>query len=61
MIIKVVCFCCRSIVQLDVNEEGFNKWKNGELIQNALPELTQAQRELLISNMCETCWNRTFK
>jgi hypothetical protein len=43
-----------------VPEEGFHNWQGGELIQNALPELTADERELLISGTCPSCWDRMF-
>ena len=33
---------------------------NGKLIQDAFPYLTDGQRELMISNTCDTCWNKFF-
>jgi DNA-directed RNA polymerase subunit RPC12/RpoP len=32
----------------------------GELIQDAFPYLTAGQRELMLSNTCDTCWNKFF-
>jgi hypothetical protein len=37
-------------------EEGLVKWQNGAYIQDALRELTPAQRELLITGICPKCW-----
>jgi len=40
-----------------VNKKGYARWKTGEvLIQDALPELSIHDRELLISGTCEHCW-----
>ena len=43
-----------------VPEEGFHNWQGRALIQNALPELTADERELLISGTCPSCWDRMF-
>ena len=45
---------------LDVTAEEIATWKAGELIQNALPELSDEERELLISKTCDSCWNKLF-
>ena len=39
---------------------GWIDWQEGELIQVALPTLTEGERELLISGTCDTCWDRMF-
>lgn len=36
---------------IKVRREGYDAWKSGTLIQKALPELTDDQRETLISGM----------
>lgn len=41
----------------DMLEAGSYKIEQGALIQDALPLLTPQQRELLISGICDECWN----
>ena len=43
---------------LPVPVEGYTRWKNGMLIQFALPSLTAAERELLISGVTPAGWAR---
>lgn len=59
--VMVTCrFCGKSHI-LKVKQEDFFSWKTGEkLVQNAMPYLTPSERELLISNTCETCWDKMF-
>lgn len=59
-IVPVACRCCGGVYCLEVNTEGFACWQSGELIQNALPELSAEDRELLISKTCDTCWKDLF-
>jgi len=59
-VVAVPCRLCDQETDLTVNVEGFLAWQNGELIQNALPELDADQRELLISGTCPTCWDKMF-
>jgi hypothetical protein len=46
--------------EVDVNFEGFQAWQSGEFIQDALPELSTDERELLISGICPKCWDVMF-
>ena len=59
-VVAVPCRSCQQVTDLQVDLEGFVKWQQGELIQNALPELDADQRELLISGTCPTCWDELF-
>lgn len=56
----VQCNCCGDIHTLNFEKEDFIEWKNGKLIQNAMPYLSAEQRELLISKTCPICWDRMF-
>ena len=55
------CRICGAVIELQVNEAGLRAWQEGRLIQNALPELGRAERELLISGICGTCFDRMFR
>ena len=59
-VVAVPCRCCQKVTDLQVDLEKFVAWQQGELIQNALPELDADQRELLISGTCPTCWDEMF-
>lgn len=61
MIIQIKCWKCKSIHTIEVDEEGFRKWQNGELIQKALPDLNVECREMLISQICGECFNEIFR
>ena len=61
VILKVKCNYCNKSYDIGVNEDDYNDWKYGEgFIQDLLPYLTRAQRELLISNTCDECWDGLF-
>lgn len=51
---------CGKKFELDVATKDLVAWRNGTLIQNAMPYLTPDQRELLITNTCGECWNKMF-
>lgn len=58
--VAVSCRLCGDIQTLQLSYDGEKRWRSGELIQDALPELTVDERELLISGTCEKCWNKLF-
>lgn len=51
------CMVCgqRSVVEVDA--AGHKAWKEGALIQVALPELTADERELLKTGTHAACWD----
>jgi len=56
----VECRVCHKDRSVDVPVEGYLRWRSGELIQDALPSLSLAERELFISGTCGECWDRMF-
>lgn len=58
--IAVQCPFCGCLNFINVSAEGYEAWKNGALIQNALPELSADEREMLMSGICPDCWNGMF-
>lgn len=56
----VTCDMCKDGHILVVNDIDFKNWKGGMTIQRAFPYLTRAERELLISKTCNTCFNKLF-
>ena len=59
-VVAAPCRHCDAVHELTVNVEGFVNWQAGEFIQDALPELSADERELLISGTCDECWQRFF-
>ena len=61
-VIMVPCRICHRREIFRVNPEGFRKWRTGEvIIQEALPDVSVANRELLISNICGNCFETLFE
>lgn len=42
---------------MEVDFKDYISWKNGELIQKAMPYLSPGERELLISQVCSDCFD----
>lgn len=54
----VVCGRIHEPVVLDA--EKYYRWKGGERIQDVFTEMTEDQREILISGTCPECWDELF-
>lgn len=59
--VKRQCPMCLRINTLTVPKEGYSLWLNRRaLIQDALPNLTDNEREMLKTGICPRCWNKIF-
>lgn len=58
--VKVCCEHCASVHIIDINPEDIIRWQAGEYIQDCMPYLSVAERELLISRTCNDCWHNMF-
>ena len=54
------CPFCGRANEVEVNDIDYLDWQDGELVQNAFPYLSANEREMLISGICPTCWDKTF-
>lgn len=61
MTLNVKCFVCKRNFVIEVPKEGYVEWCNGTLIQDAMPTISPAERELLISGTCGKCFDEMFK
>ena len=53
--VAIICPFCGGDHAVKVNLAQYEAWQNGELIQNAMPDLTPTEREQLISGLCPKC------
>lgn len=58
---KVTCITCKTNHEVFVNPVDMERYKNGTHAQDAFPYLTEDQRELLISQICGTCFDAMFE
>lgn len=56
-VVTTPCRFCGIMEMVDVPTLGWLRWRNGELIQDALPDLSIEVRELLVSGTHLTCWD----
>ena len=62
LVLEKTCEVCHTTYKIRVVESDYKLWQAGRmLIQDALPELTDDERELLLSGVCGTCFDRIFK
>tara|TARA_R110001583_G_scaffold131565_2_gene283342 strand:- start:580 stop:789 length:210 start_codon:yes stop_codon:yes gene_type:complete len=54
------CRTCGSQEAITVEAKDLAAWKNGTVIQEAMPYLDADQREMMISNTCSECWDELF-
>jgi hypothetical protein len=54
------CVFCHRFVEIEMSAEGYKKYIEGALIQDAFPNMRIADREFLISGICEDCQNDIF-
>ena len=58
--IELSCNHCDYEENLSVSECDYIACHNGKYIQDAFPYLTAGQRELMLSNTCDDCWQKFF-
>lgn len=54
------CPFCGHANEVEVNEADYWDWQDGMKVQDAFPYLWPSEREMLLSGICPTCWERTF-
>lgn len=60
-ILNITCKLCNKPYALKVNKEDFVDYNNGKLIQDCFPYLTAGERELIISGICDTCFDKLYE
>lgn len=61
--IKVTCIHCKREFTVKVRVEDYIKFDmpNRPMIQDIFPYLTAGERELLLTQTCQECWDNMFK
>lgn len=60
MILLLKCQGCQKRKSIEVEDEAFDNWTKGTLVQKAFPELSVGDREMLISGLCSECFDELF-
>lgn len=54
------CPHCHKTSEVGLDFKDVERWQGGELIQRVWPEMTPAERELLMTGTHPDCWNEMF-
>ena len=54
------CCVCGEYEVWSLDRQAVESWQAGEYIQNAFPNMTEGERELLISGTHPACWDQLF-
>lgn len=55
-----ICFVCGEKSFIKVRRSDLERYKNGDLIQHAFPEMLPQDREMLISGTHPDCFDQLF-
>lgn len=61
MTIRKTCPICGKLNIVEVSEASYMKWEEGALIQEAFPEKSAAEREVIKTGICPECWDKMFE
>lgn len=60
--IRITCERCGKTYQVKLNKADLERWTSGEgTIQQCLPYLSCADRELIMSHTCNECFEQMFR
>ncbi len=56
MPIPITCICCTAITTITMDMYQYFRWRRGFVfIQDAMPDLTDVERDMLVTGLCEQC------
>ncbi len=59
-VVDVTCKKCNTNHTIVLDKERYIKWQTGTRIQEVFPEIDVDTRELLISGICGSCFDKLF-
>ena len=60
LIVEMFCPLCGKKHLVSVREKDYLAWRNGTLIQKAMPYLSAEQRDQLVTEICPHCQKKIF-
>jgi hypothetical protein len=60
IIVSTTCPFCGLVTDIVCDKTAYDLWKDGMSIQDAMPDMTPVDREMLISGICPSCWDDMF-
>ena len=55
MLIETKCGC-GNFKNIYVTRDAYSRWRGGDLIQRCFPELSDDDRERILTGICPNCW-----
>ena len=55
-----VCNTCSNQVVLEATASEWDAYNRGAFVQDAFPNMSPGKREMLISGICNVCWDEMF-
>ncbi len=52
------CIQCGKVEVMRLDRTQWERWQGGELIQRCFPQLSDDQREIMISHICGVCFDK---
>lgn len=59
--VLTVCPMCHQGAVVKVSGAEFDSWERGTSIQVAMPDLSENDRERLVTGICPPCWGLAFR
>jgi hypothetical protein len=59
--LHVECVECHRTILILCTADEWDAYKHGLLIQDAFPNMSADEREMIISGICPKCWDVMFK
>ena len=57
---NIPCPVCKNKTTVEIPGDALFRYRRGAYIQNAMPMLDDAQREILMTGICGSCWINMF-
>jgi hypothetical protein len=55
-----ICEVTGNVYSISFAESAYNAWQEGELIQNAFPNLSEDEREFIMTDITPSEWQKLF-
>lgn len=60
-VVSVPCKSCKDFIPLEASESSWVWFELGALVQDAFPDMSPSERELLVSGICGDCFDAMFE
>lgn len=59
--VKIFCSCCNNSKTFNITRIQYEDWQNNRrLVQDIFPDMDKDMREMFITGICPSCWNKMF-